>query len=68
MSYSIFDVVKDVVSGTVKRSDQNLASKRISICEDCSEMNKILRTCKVCLCQCDAKTRFADASCPLNKW
>lgn len=67
--YSIFDVVKDVVTtGKASVASSDTASRRIAICNECPELQPTFRTCKQCGCLCDAKVKFSKSSCPLGKW
>jgi hypothetical protein len=42
--------------------------ERYSICENCENFNKTIKTCKICHCFMFVKTKFNDASCPKGKW
>ena len=41
---------------------------RLSICNDCENLNKKIKTCKLCGCYMPAKSTFASSTCPDNKW
>ena len=44
------------------------SDKRMDICLSCPELIKLTQTCKKCGCFMKAKTRLAEASCPIGKW
>lgn len=67
-SYSIFDVVKDTINGTVEKTEANVSSKRIEICNICPDYKSSLRTCMKCGCYIPQKVKYKEASCPLGKW
>lgn len=66
--YSIFDVIKDTVKGDVKKSDNDLITNRIAVCNICPELKPTFRICGKCGCQIDAKSRYKQSTCPLGKW
>jgi hypothetical protein len=43
-------------------------NNRLDICKACPEFVKLTTTCKQCGCFMAAKTKLAEASCPLGKW
>lgn len=67
--YSIFDVVKDVVTtGKASLSSTDTTSRRIAICNECPELKPTFRICGQCGCSVDGKVKFSKASCPIGKW
>ena len=42
--------------------------QRLTICNNCDDFNKKIKTCKQCGCYMPAKTMFANSKCPLSKW
>lgn len=66
--YSIFDVIKDTVKGDIKKSDNDLITNRIAVCNICPELKPTFRICGICHCQIDAKSRYKQSTCPLGKW
>jgi hypothetical protein len=48
--------------------DEDLPSKRFSICQKCPELIKLTGQCKKCGCFMAAKTKLEKATCPLGKW
>jgi hypothetical protein len=67
-NYSIFDIVKDTVSGNVQKTDTDQRQRRIDICNICPERNSVLNICKKCGCYIPNKTSYALATCPIGKW
>lgn len=53
--------------GTEMASDEE-AEKRMSICETCPDLVPKIKICKHCGCFMAAKTKLAEAECPLGKW
>lgn len=68
MSYSIFDAIKDSMSGKLIISDNEKIQKRIEICNVCDKLTKPFRLCSKCGCLVDSKVKLNEASCPLGKW
>lgn len=52
------------------KKKQDLASKRLEICNRCTSKTKsaIGDVCSHCGCVLDAKTRVKDEQCEMNKW
>lgn len=46
----------------------DVAKKRLDICMSCPELLKTTIQCKRCGCFMEAKTKLANAECPLEKW
>ena len=51
-----------------ERSPESLQKERMAICKDCPFFIKVTGQCSKCGCIMEAKTRLAEASCPVNKW
>ena len=51
-----------------KTVDQKIKMSRLTTCRSCDKFISKLNTCKVCKCYLPAKTMFAEAECPENKW
>lgn len=66
MSYSLKDLAKDTITGSVEFVDQETYKKRINICNICDYNN--YRTCTKCGCLVDLKTKLTKACCPMGKW
>jgi len=52
----------------LKTVSEAVKLQRLSVCYECNEFNTKIKTCKKCHCYMPAKTMFALASCPENKW
>ena len=50
------------------RVDQDIAEKRMAICNDCEFLFVISKTCKKCSCIMPLKTKLPNAECPIGKW
>jgi len=48
-------------------SSDNVADKRIAICENCQHYT-IDKRCKFCSCYMPIKARFIATSCPIKLW
>jgi len=59
--WDMFNPNKDRVSDEAQK-------RRLSICKSCPFFIKITHQCSKCGCIMDAKTKLADASCPIGKW
>lgn len=68
MSYNLWDLAKDVISGNVELSSLSTVKSRRSICAVCPAKNNTLNTCTACGCYIPAKIRIAKADCPLSQW
>jgi hypothetical protein len=49
-------------------ADDDLRNKRYSICLQCPELISLTKQCKQCGCFMAAKTKLAQATCPIGKW
>ncbi len=58
----------DFLKPGTEYADTLTADHRLSICDQCPELIAKIRVCKKCGCFMAAKTRLADATCPLGKW
>jgi len=43
-------------------------NQRIDICNECKELTKLTRQCKLCFCFMDVKTKLKNKFCPKGKW
>ena len=66
--YSIFDVVKDTIKGTVETSEENLSKERLDICNACPYLKSALRICGKCGCYVPSKVKYKSSQCPIGKW
>lgn len=54
----------------IKSNFSYKAKKKIVICNNCEELEKIgkIKVCGICGCIIKAKVTIKDELCPLNKW
>lgn len=50
------------------RASDEVAEKRMGICNNCPELISITKQCKQCKCVMPAKTKLLQATCPIGKW
>jgi hypothetical protein len=50
------------------RTSDDIADKRMSICNDCDRLIPITHQCKECGCFMKMKVKLKTATCPLGKW
>jgi len=62
------EIAKDLIAGKVVLSEAELAEERIKVCNECDAFRRMSRTCSVCNCFMDLKTKILRASCPLELW
>ncbi|NDF29521.1 MAG: hypothetical protein EB150_04830 [Nitrososphaeria archaeon] len=58
----------DALNPKTKKTSEDLAESRYSICLQCPELFPITKQCKKCGCFMAAKTKLESAKCPLGKW
>ena len=58
----------DLLDSTQPRASDEVATKRLKICNDCPKLTKFTQQCKVCLCFMNLKVKLAGAECPEGKW
>ncbi len=58
----------DMVNPNTPKATEEEAARRFAICKECPELIKATKQCKQCGCFMKAKTKLAEAVCPLNKW
>jgi hypothetical protein len=58
----------DLLNKNIKRSSEDVKNERMEICKKCPFFIKITTQCSKCGCVMEAKTRLAEASCPVGKW
>lgn len=51
-----------------KTVSEEVKLQRLSVCNNCEDFSKKLKTCKQCGCYMPAKSMFAVSSCPSKKW
>jgi hypothetical protein len=58
----------DVINPATEWADEEISTKRYSICKACPELIKLTSQCKKCGCFMKMKAKLADATCPIGKW
>ena len=58
----------DLLNPNRPRSEDELQKYRINICEQCPLFRTNTRTCSMCGCFMDMKTKLLEARCPDGKW
>ena len=58
----------DLVNPNSEWADISVSEERYSICQKCPELLSLTKQCKKCGCFMAAKTKLANATCPLGKW
>ena len=48
--------------------DKSIIEKRMDLCNGCEFLTKTTKQCQKCNCFMTAKTRLANADCPIGKW
>jgi len=51
-----------------ENADLSVSNQRIKICEECPDFIPFNRSCQLCGCYMDLKTKIAASECPLKKW
>lgn len=64
---SLFNVAKNIATGTEQIVDEATKFERKSICNECPRL-LVTRQCGECLCFVDLKTTLKQEKCPLDKW
>lgn len=68
MSYNIWDVAKDLVTGNLEYATHDVVEQRRAICEPCDARNTTLNTCTACGCLLPLKTKLKESTCPMELW
>jgi ribosomal protein L32 len=58
----------DMFNKNMERVMPVIQEKRMSVCKSCPQFIRFTHQCKKCGCLMDAKTKLADATCPIGKW
>ena len=58
----------DLLNKDIERSSEEVKNEIMEICRSCPFFIKITTQCSKCGCVMEAKTRLAEASCPVDKW
>lgn len=63
------DIAIKMLSGELPPiSPDELSEHRMKLCNNCKDFRSGTRTCALCGCFVDLKTRLLQAECPANKW
>jgi len=66
--YGLKEIARDMFSGQLKFSVEELATERMKICKSCPNFKPVSKQCSKCGCFMDLKTKLLDASCPIELW
>lgn len=58
----------DFLNPNTEYVSEEIADERLKVCNACPELIQLTKTCKKCGCFMTLKTKFAKATCPLEKW
>ena len=71
----LFDAFKFLKGDSVGKVTEEVAKKRLEICNDCEnqkiEFNKktiLTGRCKICYCVVSEKVKYKDEKCPIDRW
>jgi len=65
---SLFKIASNTVQGIEQGVPIEIEKERKSICAKCPQLNATTNQCKECGCFINAKTKFRQERCPLDKW
>ena len=58
----------DLLNSNAPRTSDQVASERLSMCNDCPFLTKLTQQCRKCGCFMHLKVKLADAECPVGNW
>ena len=58
----------DLLNPKKQRSEEELYTYRLDICDKCPELIQLSQQCKKCGCVMPFKAKLKEAKCPLGKW
>jgi hypothetical protein len=58
----------DLLDKNVPRTTDEIAKKRLEICNGCAHLTKLTQQCKKCGCFMHLKVKISAAECPIGKW
>ena len=67
-SYTIIDVLKDLVTGKLTFTTRSVKEDRQALCTVCEVRDEARNICTACGCWLPAKVRLAKSSCPMELW
>jgi len=65
---TVVETVKENVIQPIVELDEAVVNQRFETCLKCDRFNHETQRCNECGCFMKIKTKFTQASCPLNKW
>lgn len=68
MSYTIVNVLRDVITGKVKFASREVRSSRKQECDNCEVRNTVTNVCTACGCWLPAKRFLEKSTCPMELW
>ena len=70
MTYNVFDVAKDTLTGKAAYVPKEVKDYRLQVCASCDQFKKFSRQCGICGCFMDVKVLYAPSECANNppKW
>lgn len=68
MSYNIFHVIRDAVTGKLKFVNETVRQERRTLCDQCEVRDTVLDICTACGCLLSAKIRLKESTCPMELW
>jgi hypothetical protein len=66
--YSVFDVIRDVLTGNITFVPANIRTERYDQCKQCPMFLNQTKRCSVCGCFMPLKTKLTKAECPVGLW
>jgi len=66
--YTIWNVLKDLITGKIVFPDATVVDERRNVCRSCDVRDKERNVCTACGCWLPTKTILAKSECPLEKW
>jgi hypothetical protein len=52
----------------LKKVKEEVRQSRLQKCNNCPNLFKPTRNCKICICWVDWKTKYEEQFCPIGKW
>lgn len=65
---TVSDIVSDAVKGNPILASEELIKTRLDMCNECHHISEDKKTCTLCGCVLEFKTKANSASCPVRKW
>lgn len=68
MAYSLKEMARDLVNGTLQITPSEIADERMKVCKECLDFQPLVSRCSMCGCIMAAKTKMMQSACPAGKW